>query len=550
MKKRILIFMLCVISLLGSVWFPNEVQAYSTEKKVLKQYMDGKSQTYLGNYDEYEQEEWEDYIPKATPIPVTEAVSDFTATVEDANQVKLKWTVKDTYDNKITHFQIYRSTQGGEQGTLIKTLQNTWELYRIQLFDEDGNPDDEWPGDYAQFTDTDVKMGITYYYMIRGVIEQNGYTSYGPFSNVVSACLTLDTPSVSIKAVNEHTATISFEGIAGAEYYEIERSKSDTDSFSLFAEIQAGDKLSYSDTSLSLGNSYYYRIRAYCIVDNDKIYSEYSLVKKIIPTLCAPIIKKAKVKNPTTLVISFGKVTKAQGYGLYKENAKTGKCKLVQTIKGNANTKFTIPKLKNGVTYSYKIAAYRKVKGKRLYGELSKKKSKTMDYYGYETESWESRYKRIFGNSGKYWYKSAQEASKHMTSISIKVWDLSGGKKIARTRYLTVHKNIAPTVKKMFDEIYKSKERFPIHDIGSYSWRGNNSTSQHCIGLAIDINANENCMVEDGKVLAGSFWKPKKNPYSIPKDSKLVKIMAKYGYFWGGNWYGKQDYMHFSYFGG
>ncbi len=101
----------------------------------------------------------------------------------------------------------------------------------------------------------------------------------------------------------------------------------------------------------------------------------------------------------------------------------------------------------------------------------------------------------------------------------------------------------------MFAEIYKSKEKFPIHDIGGYSWRGNTSRSEHCIGLAIDINANENCMVQGGKILAGSFWKPKKNPYSIPKDSELVKIMAKYGFFWGGNWGGKQDYMHFSYFG-
>ena len=79
----------------------------------------------------------------------------------------------------------------------------------------------------------------------------------------------------------------------------------------------------------------------------------------------------------------------------------------------------------------------------------------------------------------------------------------------------------------MFKEIYKSKERFPIHEIGCYSWRGKNSSSEHCEGLAFDINSNENYMIQGKKVLAGSFWKPKKNRYSIPLNCKLVKILEK-----------------------
>ena len=136
-----------------------------------------------------------------------------------------------------------------------------------------------------------------------------------------------------------------------------------------------------------------------------------------------------------------------------------------------------------------------------------------------------------------------------MKTIKIKVWDInSKGKKYTRKFYLTVQKNLAPSVKQMFKEIYKIKEKFPIHDIGCYSWRGDNSTSEHCIGAAIDINSNENYMIEDGKILAGSFWKPKKNKYSIPLKCSLVKILEKYG-FQRGFWGNRKDYMHFSYFG-
>lgn len=543
MKKSMLVSALCCMLAVENVSASNQVMASSVPIRSIV------ASEYADRDEDYEDtQSYDDFTE--TPEPVTETVSEFTAEAEELDQVTLKWTVRNTCDNNITHFEIYRSTNEGERGELLATLENSHNLYLFALYDEDGEFDDFYEGKYATYTDKAVTLGTTYYYTIRGLINSNGHVSYGAFSDAVSACVTLGTLSVRMEGVDEHTAKISWNEVAGAEYYEIERSKGNQEYFSVIAKISAGNMLSYKDTALVLGNDYYYRVSACCMIENNKVYSAYSPVQKITPVLCAPVIKKAKVKNPTTLVLSFGKVTKAQGYCLYKINDATGKYQLVQKVKGNANTKFTIKNLKNGVAYSYKIAAYATINGKRVYGNLSKKKTKIMDYYGYEMESWYSRYKRIFGNSGKSWYSSAKEASRHMTTIQIKTWDISGKKKVTRTKYLTVNKKIAPTVKKMFSEIYKSKEKFPIHDIGGYNWRGDKSNSEHCIGLAIDINANENYMIQNGKILAGSCWKPGKNPYSIPRDSKLVKIMAKYGFYWGGDWGGKKDYMHFSYFGG
>jgi hypothetical protein len=97
-------------------------------------------------------------------------------------------------------------------------------------------------------------------------------------------------------------------------------------------------------------------------------------------------------------------------------------------------------------------------------------------------------------------------------------------------------------------EIYKGKEKFPIKSVGGYNWRGDTSTSEHCIGLAIDINPNENYMIRGNQIVSGSFWKPGKNPYSIKADGDVVKAMEKYGFHWG-MWGDTRDYMHFSYFG-
>ena len=113
-----------------------------------------------------------------------------------------------------------------------------------------------------------------------------------------------------------------------------------------------------------------------------------------------------------------------------------------------------------------------------------------------------------------------------------------------------VNKAIAETVKQIFKEIYEGPEKYPIKDIGGYSWR-QSTTSEHRWGLAIDINANENYMIrKDGTIVAGLFWKPGENPYSIKPYGDVVTAFKKYGFSWGGDaWSMSNDYMHFSFLG-
>lgn len=137
-----------------------------------------------------------------------------------------------------------------------------------------------------------------------------------------------------------------------------------------------------------------------------------------------------------------------------------------------------------------------------------------------------------------------KKAFKHMTKVSFKTWCISGNKKVTKVRSIYVNKLIAKKTVKIFNQIYNGKEKFPINDIGGYTWRGSTS-SLHSLGLAIDINSNENYMIDHGKVLCGSFWKPGKNPYSIPKHGDVMKAMNKNGLkqcIWGS----RKDYMHFS----
>lgn len=167
-------------------------------------------------------------------------------------------------------------------------------------------------------------------------------------------------------------------------------------------------------------------------------------------------------------------------------------------------------------------------------------------------ESYDERMARIFGEGvTERKYASQQQAEQFQTTVSVKVWDInSKGVKYTRTLQFKIHIALADTIEQIFAEIYANGEKFPIYSIGGYGWRGNTSSSEHCLGTALDINPNENYQCKnDGTALVGNYWKPGVDPYSIPANGIVVKTFEKYGFRWGGTFNSSKDYMHFSYFG-
>lgn len=301
-------------------------------------------------------------------------------------------------------------------------------------------------------------------------------------------------------------------------------------------------------------------------------------------------VKNVKVQagtGSTTHKITWKKVSKATGYQVYcKDYSSNSKLyKKTKTVKGASKTTCKITGRKPGKAYAYIVRAYKKSSsGKVTYGKLSgivygysKKKAvktntdkeiqKTTETTGTpETEKLaddiiknpteKQKYKKVFGDASlkmRYpggYYTSKSKAEKNMTSITVKTWDFKegrSGEKYTRTWTIQVHKNLASTVQQIFKEIYEDDEKFPIHELGGYDWRGGHS--EHNTGTAIDINWTENYMVNvaTGVISCGKYWKPGKDPYSIPKDGVVAKIFKKYG-FAQGDWGDSKDYMHFSYF--
>lgn len=364
----------------------------------------------------------------------------------------------------------------------------------------------------------------------------------------------LSTPSLlEVSPVDSHGISLRWSGTEDCNYYQIFRSESENGDYQLIDTIEntyswwMDDDMTFSQTNLPLGNVYYYKVRP-IISDNGMIhYGNFSNALSCQVTINGTTVKSASSKKKKINTINWSKNDEADGYIVYYSKSEDGNYTRLKTYTSRNSLTYTHKNLTNGTAYYYKIQAYKNFNGGKLYAPMTAYE-KYCDYYSYAEESYESKCRRAFGKSYYYDYKSAKQAKKNMKTITVKVWDKKGKKKVRRKFRITVNKGLAPSVKAMFNEIYKSKERFPIHDIGCYSWRGKKSTSEHCEGLAFDINANENYMIDNGKILAGSLWKPKKNRYSIPLNCKLVSILEKYG-FYRGLWGSRRDYMHFSYFG-
>lgn len=318
---------------------------------------------------------------------------------------------------------------------------------------------------------------------------------------------------------------------------------------------------SFVDSNLTVGQTYYYRVDAH-----QKDGTIVSAAAEVQILSAGPDITYGKRSGKLGAKLKWNKANDADGYMIYcvkdyddKSNYvdvdinDLSKYELVKTITSPNTLSASFNKLKNGVTYTYRICSYKNVNGKRVPSTFSQAKSVLMDYYTCDAETYSQRTKRAFGSEKKKKsnFKTAKKASKQMKQIKIKVWDYKKGKKgkkVTKTKYLTVNKRLAPSIQQMFSEIYKSKEKQVIKDIGCYSYR----TGEHMYGMAIDINPNENYMIDKvngkKKIIAGSYWKPKKDPYSIPANCEMVRIMRRYG-FYRGEWGNRKDYMHFSYFG-
>ncbi len=80
---------------------------------------------------------------------------------------------------------------------------------------------------------------------------------------------------------------------------------------------------------------------------------------------------KVRAKKKRRAVLSWKKSVNARGYQILRATKKTGKYKVIKTIKNVKIVKYTDKRLRKGKKYFYKVRAFNKYAGKTFYGKYS-----------------------------------------------------------------------------------------------------------------------------------------------------------------------------------
>lgn len=227
------------------------------------------------------------------------------------------------------------------------------------------------------YVDTAADYPKTYYYIVRplSTSQETHKKIHGEDSEPASAKSAiadkLTTPTVSATGTNYKSVKVSWNKISGASNYRVWRATSENGDYKLLKQVEGGNTRSYTDSTCTLGQQYYYKVFSRGTASNGKFIrssgSKPVAAKSVLP---APSFSVTSVDYRTNKV-SWKKVSGASGYRIYRSTSRNGKYSKVKTITSSSTTSWKNTGLKAGKAYYYKIRAYRTISGKRHYGTVS-----------------------------------------------------------------------------------------------------------------------------------------------------------------------------------
>ncbi len=162
-----------------------------------------------------------------------------------------------------------------------------------------------------------------------------------------------------------NSAKISWGPVSGASGYEVYRAVSKTGAYKIIKNTTAR---SYSNTGLTAGNTYYYKVRAYRYKGTKKVYGSFSLAVAAKPMPFTPGNVKLEKVSSGRINFTWDKVSGASGYEIYRASNKT---KTYARVKSTTSLHFINYGLTKGRTYYYKVRTYKIVGTKKVYGKFS-----------------------------------------------------------------------------------------------------------------------------------------------------------------------------------
>lgn len=265
--------------------------------------------------------------------------------IKNYRTIEMSWKKK-----SVDGYKIYRKTGSGKY-TCIQTITGT------------------------SFQNTTVKPGNTYSYRVRGYVSVNGKLYYSAYTSVKQAALKMAKPQLKKVSVSGgKKIKVTWNRDSKADGYYIYRATSKNGKYKKVKTITKNKTVSWSDSSIRTGKTYYYKIRSYVKTASGTKSSSYSKVMNVKTALSTPAVTSIKVTKNGTVKLKWSKDANAAGYKIYRASSKNGKYKEVKQITKNATVTWTDKTTKSGKSYYYKIRAYSLNQNKVKYSTYSAKK--------------------------------------------------------------------------------------------------------------------------------------------------------------------------------
>ena len=176
-------------------------------------------------------------------IPVISAVKN-----ASYNTLRVEWPAV----AGATGYQVYRNTVKDGEYTLISELTD---------------------GAATSYSDATCEIGKVYYYYIKACQTIEEEKIYGDASSVVSGRTTPNRVGLSGQSSDGNTkVSLSWKKVSGAQGYEVYKNNK------LVKTIDNADTITWSESGLAKDAESNYKVRAYCIVNNEKIFGSYSRI--------------------------------------------------------------------------------------------------------------------------------------------------------------------------------------------------------------------------------------------------------------------------------
>lgn len=204
----------------------------------------------------------------------------------------------------------------------------------------------------TSYTNGSTNMGTTYYYKVKAV---NAEGTASDFSVSKGIRRKPAAPSVSIYR-SSGKPQLKWKAVTGASKYWIYRS---TDGVN-YKYYDCTTKTSYTNGSVTVGTTYYYKVKAVAVVNGSNVASAYSGAKSLKASTAAPSVRITTSSGKPKL--SWGSVTGATKYWIYRST--DGKSFSYYT--STTNKTYTNTGAKKNTKYYYKVKAVKVVSGKSI----------------------------------------------------------------------------------------------------------------------------------------------------------------------------------------